>query len=255
MVNRRMFNATIGDAIVKKRSKWKPLLSTVPILREVSDYDQALVADAVQLREFPDGATVTKPHAPLLFYIVFEGQVECPSAKRTFGRGDFFGQAEILQDKAASQPVRKTKGGRASFLTLTPAQFYQLIPLNALVKDSHEQADTVAASGGPRSRRHGVGAEATSSTKGGGPKTLPVGTAKSKEQIERIRGAVKQNIIFSRLNEQQLTVCCALRRQPPGTSRRRACGGRSRGIGSSAPCEAAPHALGPCVSCRCCTRR
>ena len=141
MMNRRTFNATIGDAISKKRSKWKPLLSTVPFLgREMSDYEHGLLADAAMPREFADGATITKPGAQLLFYIVTEGQVECTSETRVFSKGDFFGQAEILQDKEGSQPIRTTKGGRASFLTLTPAQFYQLIPLHALVKDSHEQA-------------------------------------------------------------------------------------------------------------------
>ena len=35
---------------------------------------------------------------------------------------------------------------------------------------------------------------------------MPVGTTKSKEAIERIMGAVKSNIIFSRLNEKQLTM-------------------------------------------------
>ena len=81
------------------------------------------------------------PQAPLAFYIVHEGRVTCPAAGRTFGRGDFFGHAEILQDKAGAQPVRRAEGGRAVLLTLTPAQFYQLVPLHVLVKDSHEQAN------------------------------------------------------------------------------------------------------------------
>ena len=80
------------------------------------------------------------PQAPLAFYVVHEGRVTCPAAQRTFGRGDFFGHAEILQDKAGSQPVRRAEGGRAVLLTLTPARFYQLVPLHVLVKDSHEQA-------------------------------------------------------------------------------------------------------------------
>ena len=32
MVNRRMFNATIGDAILKKRAKWKEFLMNLPVL-------------------------------------------------------------------------------------------------------------------------------------------------------------------------------------------------------------------------------
>ena len=64
----------------------------------------------------------------------------CPAAGRTFSRGDFFGHAEILQDKEGSQPVRRAESGRAVLLTLSPAQFYQLVPLHVLVKDSHEQA-------------------------------------------------------------------------------------------------------------------
>ena len=60
----------------------------------------------------------------------------------------------------------------------------------------------------PRSRRHGVGAEATSSknlTGTGLRKSLPAGTQKNAATIARIMGAVRTNILFSRLNEQQLT--------------------------------------------------
>ena len=61
----------------------------------------------------------------------------------------------------------------------------------------------------PRSRRHGVGAEATSTknlSSGGLRQSLPAGTQKSAATIARIMGAVKTNIIFSRLNEQQLAM-------------------------------------------------
>ena len=211
MVNRRMFNATIGDAIIKKRAKWKEFLRNLPIMGSaINDYEQGLLADACTPREMPNGSVVTKPGTPLAFYIVFEGSVESPSESRTFTRGDIFGQAEILQDKEAMQPTRKATKGRVVLLTLTPSQFYQLVPLHVLVKDSHEQQTAVTQGGageGPRHRRQGVGAEATSSTNvAGGAKTLPVGTSKSKKTIERIFAAIKQNIIFSRLSEQQLTM-------------------------------------------------
>ena len=211
MVNRRMFNATIGDAIIKKRAKWKEFLRNLPIMGSaINDYEQGLLADACTPREMPNGSVVTKPGTPLAFYIVFEGSVESPSESRTFTRGDIFGQAEILQDKEAMQPTRKATKGRVVLLTLTPSQFYQLVPLHVLVKDSHEQQTAVTQGGageGPRHRRQGVGAEATSSTNvAGGAKTLPVGTSKSKKTIERIFAAIKQNIIFSRLSEPQLTM-------------------------------------------------
>ena len=61
----------------------------------------------------------------------------------------------------------------------------------------------------PRSRRQGVGAEATrldSLAPGGLRKSLPVGTRKSAATVARIMGALQSNVIFSRLNEQQLTL-------------------------------------------------
>ena len=169
------------------------------------DYEHGELADAVTPTEVPDGTVVTKPHSPLAFYIVYEGRVACPAAKRTFSRGDFFGHAEILQDREGSQPERRAEG-RTVLLTLTPRQLNQLVPLHVLLNDSREQASAVQGSE-PRSRRLGVGAEATSSTnlRAGVPKSLPAGTQKSEATIARIMGAVKQNIIFSRLNEQQLT--------------------------------------------------
>ena len=250
MVNRRMFNATIGDAIIRKRARWKDFIRDLPAIGPppARALPAALPATRTQhaahrshprreaagsgprppraprLRRAPcrarrrdrrvrawaacrrglggggDGrrrcdqtqgaarplhcllplATcylrLTYCHiltiyllstnhlllttyyllkAPLAFYIVYEGRVAClatkprghtkPLPKRIFSRGDFFGHAEILQDKEGSQPVRRAEGGRAVLLTLTPAQFYQLVPLHVLVKDSHEQASVLVA--------------------------------------------------------------------------------------------------------------
>ena len=89
----------------------------------------------------------------------------------------------------------------------------KLVPLHALIRDSSQQS--YALQSGPdakgkamRGRRFGESAEtsaATAAGAGGPSKALGKGGgAKSEQAIARIMGAVKTNIIFSRLNDLQL---------------------------------------------------
>ena len=95
----------------------------------------------------------------------------------------------------------------------------KMVPLHAFVRDAAQQHFAFKQSDAPseakggakmRGRRYGESAEATTATAGpaanakGG--TISKGSKKSEEAIKRIMGAVKSNIIFSRLNELQLTM-------------------------------------------------
>ena len=59
MVNRRSFNATLGDKIVKKRSQLMPFLQKLSIFAEVADeYELGLLADAAKEVRFDPGACI-----------------------------------------------------------------------------------------------------------------------------------------------------------------------------------------------------
>ena len=87
----------------------------------------------------------------------------------------------------------------------------KLVPLHAFIRDAGQQQ--YALSAGPdakgkamRARRFGESAETSTATTAQEslPKLGKGGGKKSPQAIERIMGAVKSNIIFSRLNELQL---------------------------------------------------
>ena len=55
MVNRRMFSATVGDKIKRKRDEWRPFLKSVGIIGELSDYEVSLLADQIETRTWGRG--------------------------------------------------------------------------------------------------------------------------------------------------------------------------------------------------------
>jgi len=79
MVNRRVFNATIGDAIVKKRSDLQPFLSQISIFADMKDdYEMTGLIDACKRSFFEPGETIHENGKPSdgRFYLVRDGTVE-----------------------------------------------------------------------------------------------------------------------------------------------------------------------------------
>ena len=146
------------------------------------------------------------------FYIVRDGAVTSGGLTPVkYGRTQFFGQVELLQN-TKNQETRRAEG-TTSCCTWRKEDFMKLVPLHALIRDSSQQS--YALQSGPdakgkamRGRRFGESAEtsaATAAGAGGPSKALGKGGgAKSEQAIARIMGAVKTNIIFSRLNDLQL---------------------------------------------------
>jgi len=207
MVNRKTFNGKIGDLIKKKRDQWVPFLEKVSIFeKDLNAYERGLLADAVKPKVFENGEQVTKAGemSSSLFFLLKEGIIEDVTQKRQLQSGDYFGEVEILQ-KSACQATRKAKG-RVVCATLDSEQFMKLVPLHALIKDGRQQAYALQQSESRpmRGRRYGESAEATSSANKAASR-VPGSTAhKSPEAVKRIMHAVKQNIVFSRLNDAQL---------------------------------------------------
>jgi len=214
MVNRRMFNSCLGNKIMKKRDMIVPFLKDVAIFTELRDpYECYLVADAIVTKEFAQGATIHEVgHASDgLFYLVESGVVEGQTSKKKFARCDYFGQVELLQGAANQEKrVASQAGEGKSFVvchTLCKEDFMKLVPLHAFVKDTQQQQFALANDAGStkmRGRRFGESAEATTGAIAPPAFKLPQGSKKSPDALARIMAAIKRNIIFSRLNEQQV---------------------------------------------------
>ena len=95
MVNRRMFNSTVGDRIKERREKLVPFLSCVSIFSDLRDpYESFLIADAIKTEEFQQGTVIHEVGKPCdgKFYLVESGVVEAQATKMKYGRHQFFGQ-------------------------------------------------------------------------------------------------------------------------------------------------------------------
>ena len=219
MYNRRKFNAELGDLMVRKRSELLPFLSSLSILSSVKDdYEMTMLADAALTQTYQPGDTIHENNKPSdnKFYIVKDGRVVTAGlTPTTYGRTQFFGQVELLQN-SKNQETRRAEG-QVTCVVFRKEDFMKLVPLHAFVRDAQQQqfALTAAGPGGAaggskamRGRRFGESAEASTATQAGGgkPAALGKGGKKSPEAIDRIMRAVKSNIIFSRLNDLQLTM-------------------------------------------------
>jgi len=211
MVNRRSFNAVLGEKIKTKRSKYVPFLKKLSIFSEMADdYELGLLADAVREVKYDAGAPIHEAGKPsdTKFYIVSEGTVIAPGVNpTTYGPQSYFGHVELLQN-SKNQETRRAETA-VTCVTFRKDDFMKLVPLHAFVRDAGQQqlALASAAGGGKmRGRRFGESAEATAQVTGKTPEKIQQGKKKTAEQVARIMGAVKSNIIFSRLNEMQLTM-------------------------------------------------
>ena len=216
MANRKTFNNVIGQEINAKRHVWVPFVSKVGLFeKDLSPYDQGHLADVIVEKTFAQGEEITTAGAAgkgRVFYLVREGTVEDTTNKRTLQPGDYFGEAEILQ-QSSSHATRVAKS-RVVCGTLSSEHFLKLVPLHALVKDTRQQqyaltqdsSSNLAGGGGGarpmRGRRYGESAEAT--TAANAKAKVATGSAKSAEALKRIESAVGANAIFARLNEAQL---------------------------------------------------
>ena len=210
MVNRRSFTGTLGEKIVKKRAEWVPFLMKLSIFSEIADdYELGLLADAGKEVRFEAGTTIHEGGKPsdTKFYIVREGTVVAPGVNaQKYGPQAYFGHVELLQN-SKNQETRRAETAVVC-VTFRKEDFMKLVPLHAFVRDAGQQqlALQSGAGGGAkmRGRRFGESAEATAAVTG--KEKIATGKKKTPEQVARIMGAVKSNIIFSRLNEMQLTM-------------------------------------------------
>jgi len=210
MVNRKTFQASIGDLITKKRGELLPFLTKLSIFADMDEYEMGMLADAAKVMNFKAGDTIHEKDKPSdnRFYLVREGKITTPGiTANTYGKQSYFGHIELLQSSMNSETRRASDA--TTCVTFKKEDFMKLVPLHAFVREAGQQQLALASSGAGgkmRGRRFGESAEATQTTVGKPAGAIAKGTKKSPEAVKRIMAAVKSNIIFSRLNEMQLTM-------------------------------------------------
>uniref|UniRef100_A0A7S2FU98 Uncharacterized protein n=1 Tax=Haptolina brevifila TaxID=156173 RepID=A0A7S2FU98_9EUKA len=211
MVNRKTFAASIGDLITKKRGELLPFLTKLSIFADMNEYEMGMLADAAKTSVYKAGDVIHEANKPSdnRFYLVREGTITTPGLNPVkYGRHSYFGHIELLQSSMNSETRRASDA--TTCVTFRKEDFMKLVPLHAFVREAGQQQLALASGGGGaakmRGRRFGESAEATQTTVNKPTGQIAKGTKKSPEAIGRIMGAVKQNIIFSRLNEMQLTM-------------------------------------------------
>lgn len=117
-MDRQTFRKIVVKATAKKRRMYEQFLRKVEVLSILKDDEITKVADAVESRDFSDGATIINQGDPAdYFYILVEGEA---SAKRrgddqtdpsreihlvSYNSGDFFGELAFLTNKPRAASI------------------------------------------------------------------------------------------------------------------------------------------------------
>lgn len=117
-MDRQTFRKIVVKATAKKRRLYEEFLSKVEVLSILKDDEITKVADAVESKDFADGATIINQGDPAdYFYILVEGEA---AAKRrgddqtdpsreihlvSYNSGDFFGELAFLTNKPRAASI------------------------------------------------------------------------------------------------------------------------------------------------------
>ena len=113
-LDRVTFRRILMDSAFQRRTLYEKFLAEVPLLESLTDYERSKIADALHREEFPSGHTVIKQGDPgENFYFLEDGHAEAyidgnKEPVKKYGKGDYFGELALLNDKPRAASVIST---------------------------------------------------------------------------------------------------------------------------------------------------
>lgn len=129
-LDRVTFRRILMESTFARRRMYESFLEEVPLLSSLTPYERSKIADALETQKFDAGEVIIREGEPgHSFYLLESGEADAfkgdPSnTVKHYGKGDFFGELALLNDKpraasvAASTDVKVASLGKSAFQRL-----------------------------------------------------------------------------------------------------------------------------------------
>ncbi|MCJ1310048.1 hypothetical protein MMC25_003709 [Agyrium rufum] len=131
-MDRVTFRRILMDSAFQRRRMYESFLEEVPLLSTLTHYERSKIADALETQKFPAGHTIIREGDPgEAFYLLESGaatvykQESGDEALTSYGKGDYFGELALLDDKPRAASVVSTSEVKVA--TLSKDGFQRLL--------------------------------------------------------------------------------------------------------------------------------
>jgi len=141
-LDRVTFRRILMDSAFQRRRMYESFLEEVPLLSSLTLYERSKIADALDTKKFPPGATIIREGDPgEAFFILESGEAEVykreseDSVLKKYGKGDYFGELALLDDKPRAASVVAGKKGEVKVAYLGKQGFQRLLgPVEGIMR-------------------------------------------------------------------------------------------------------------------------
>ncbi|KAI7153792.1 cAMP-dependent protein kinase regulatory [Hortaea werneckii] len=114
-LDRITFRRILMDSAFQRRRMYESFLEEVPLLSGLTPYERSKIADALETHKYPANTTIIKEgDVGDKFYILESGEAAAhkrgqeDKPLKTYGKGDYFGELALLDDKPRAASVTST---------------------------------------------------------------------------------------------------------------------------------------------------
>ena len=142
-LDRVTFRRILMDSAFQRRRMYESFIEEVPLLSSLTLYERSKIADALDTRKYPPGATIIREGDPgEAFFILESGEAEVyksdsgDNVVKRYVKGDYFGELALLDDKPRAASVVAAKdGGEVKVAYLGKQGFQRLLgPVEGIMR-------------------------------------------------------------------------------------------------------------------------